>query len=356
MMRTTMLRALAVAALFSATGAPAHEHYDDASTAPSCPELKCASTVSAAFGNDGALWLVWAAGGRVSIAKSADLGKSMSPAATLPARELPLDNGPDARPKIAVARDGRLVVTFATRDPKFNGHAFVIASNDGGLTFSPPAPIAADSPSQRFETAAIDADGRAFVTWIDKRNVAAARKNNVPYAGATLAVAWEKSPGGALGEATIARDNTCECCRIAVAFAGPGKPVVVFRNIFDGGIRDHAVITFDGATPGPLDRVSDDDAKLDACPHHGPSIAIGPDGTYHVTWFALGRKLKGLFYARSQDSGKHFSTPMPLGDGARQMSRPYVLAGADGVYLAYKTFDGERTTIEVKSSRDGGKT
>ncbi|MDP1908621.1 MAG: sialidase family protein, partial [Hyphomicrobium sp.] len=125
---------------------------------------------------------------------------------------------------------------------------------------------------------------------------------------------------------------------------------------FDGGIRDHAVITFDGTTPGPLERVSDDDAKLDACPHHGPSIAIAPDGTYHVTWFALGRKLKGLYYARSEDGGKHFSTPMPLGDGARQMSRPYVLAGADGVTLAYKTFDGERTTIEVKSSRDGGKT
>ena len=168
-------------------------------------------------------------------------------------------------------------------------------------------------------------------------------------------MAWEKSPG-ALAEATIARDNTCECCRIAVAFAGPGKPVVVFRNIFDGGVRDHAVITFHGATPGPLERVSDDNAKLDACPHHGPSIAVAPDGTYHVTWFALGRKLKGLFYARSEDGGKHFSAPMPLGDSARQVSRPYVLAGDNGVYLAYKTFDGERTTIEVKSSRDGGKT
>ena len=121
-------------------------------------------------------------------------------------------------------------------------------------------------------------------------------------------------------------------------------------------IRDHAVITFDGATAGPLERVSDDDAKLDACPHHGPSLAIGPDGTYHVTWFALGRKLKGLYYARSDDGGKHFSTPMPLGDGTRQVSRPYVLATADAVYLAYKTFDGEHTTIEVKSSRDAGKT
>ena len=55
MMRTTMLRALALAALFSVTGVVAHEHHDDTSRARRrAPELKCASTVSAAFGNDGA--------------------------------------------------------------------------------------------------------------------------------------------------------------------------------------------------------------------------------------------------------------------------------------------------------------
>ena len=106
----------------------------------------------------------------------------------------------------------------------------------------------------------------------------------------------------------------------------------------------------------PPVRVSVDDAEIDACPHHGPSLSIGPDGTYHATWFAVGSKLKGLYYARSGDGGKTFSTPMPLGDGKRQFSRPYVLAVGDAVYLAYKTFDGERTTIEAMSSTDQGKT
>ena len=112
--------------------------------------------------------------------------QSFSPAVTLPATELPLDNGPDARPKIAVGPDHRLVVTFATRDDKYNGHAFITQSTDGGKTFSVPAPIAAGSPSQRFETAAIDADGHAFVAWIDKRNAAAARGGTTAYAGAAL--------------------------------------------------------------------------------------------------------------------------------------------------------------------------
>jgi hypothetical protein len=274
---------------------------------------------------------------------------------TLPKTELPLDDGPDARPKIAAGRDGKLIVTFAARDDKYNGHAFIARSDDGGKSFSAPAPITTNSPSQRFETAIIDEDGRAFLAWIDKRDAAAAKAANKQYAGAALAYAWEDGAGGSLPDAKMAQDNTCECCRIAVSFAGPGKPAILFRNIFAGGIRDHAVITFsDPATPEMLHRISDDDAVLDACPHQGPSLSIGSDGTYHATWLALGKKRKGLYYARSRDGGVTFSWPMPLGDGARQNSRPYVLAGPDAVTLAYKAFDGERTTIEVMTSRDSG--
>jgi len=66
-----------------------------------------------------------------------------------------------------------------------------------------------------------------------------------------LFFASSKDGGAAYAEARLASDNTCECCRLALAFAGPGRPVVVFRNIFEGGVRDHAVMTLaDPATPG----------------------------------------------------------------------------------------------------------
>src|SRR5207249_9208192 len=75
-----------------------------------------------------------------------------------------------------------------------------------------------------------------------------------------------------------------------------------------GSIRDHGVVTFnDATTPGPLRRVSVDDWKLEACPHHGPSLAIAPDGSYHVAWFTDGKARKGLFYARA-DSADRKST------------------------------------------------
>ena len=358
-LEATVLAALS-AFILAPNMARAHDakmHHHAQPTACQTEALACASAATGAFAPDGRFWVTWSAGGRISVASSADLGKTFSTPVTLPATKLPLDDGPDARPKIAFGPDGRVALTYAARDEKYNGHSFIVRSSDDGKTFSEPRPITANSPSQRFEAAAFDRDGRVFVAWIDKRNVAAAKAAGKTYAGAALAFAWDDKPGGTLEAATIARDNSCECCRIAVAFAGPGKPVVMFRNIFDGGIRDHATITFsDAGKPGPLYRVSDDDAKIDACPHQGPSLAIGSDGTYHATWFALGRKLKGVYYAHSEDGGKTFSEPMRIGDPNAQTSRPYVLAAGGAVYLAYKSFDGEKTNIELMTSRDAGRT
>ncbi|MBA2125038.1 glycosyl hydrolase [Hyphomicrobium methylovorum] len=360
-MRKYLLAGASAALLALITAPPAAQahngHHHGPATACKTTELACASVVSTTFGSDGKLWLVWAAGGRISVASSTDLGQHISTPVMLPKTESGLDDGPDARAKIAVGSAGEVIVTFATRDEKYNGHAFITRSNDGGKTFATPEPITSNSPSQRFETAVITPDGRAFVAWIDKRNMAAAKKAGIPYEGAALAYAWSDKTGGKLETATIARDNTCECCRISVAFDAASEPVVMFRNIFDGGIRDHAVIAFSNAgKPGELHRVSDDDAKIDACPHQGPTLAIGPQDVYHATWFALGRKLKGNYYARSEDNGKTFSTPVHLGRTGTQTSRPYVLATANKVYLVYKSFDGEKTDIELMTSADAGKT
>ena len=215
--------------------------------------------------------------------------------------------------------------------------------------------MTSNSPSQRFETVALDSDGRAFAAWIDKRNVAAVKSENKPYAGAALAFAWADRTGGTLEPATIARDNTCECRRIAVAFAGPGKPVVLFRNIFDGGIRDHAVITFSGATPGPLYRVSEDDAKIGVCPHQGPSLAIGKDGT---------TTRRGLLWAVSsrvsttrapEMAAKRFLNRCCSVMQGRKPRGFMFLAEGNTVYLAYKSFDGTTTSIDLMTSRDWGK-
>ena len=89
--------------------------------------------------------------------------------------------------------------------------------------------------------------------------------------------------------------------------------------------------------------------------HAGPSLALAPDGAYHTTWFTNGSVRKGLFYARSTDKGRSFSEPMPIGRPDRNASRPFVLATSRAVWLAWKEFDGEETTVLLMNSRDGGK-
>jgi hypothetical protein len=132
--------------------------------------------------------------------------------------------------------------------------------------------------------------------------------------------------------------------------------VLLFRNIFEPNVRDHAVVTFTSpATPGPVVRVSEDDWQTETCPHHGPSLAISPNGIYHAAWFTNGRARQGLFYARAVN-GNSFSPPMQLSALDQQPSRPTVLATSQSIWLAWKELRGNGTALMLMSSRSDGAT
>lgn len=322
------------------------------------PALRCATKATPAFGPDGTLWLVWMAGGQVSVASSRDEGRSFSTPTQVTTKRLNLDWGPDARPKIAVDRKGGIALAFSIfRDEAFNGQVLTTRSTDGGKSFAELKPITASNESQRFEALALDEDGTVFAAWLDKRNRVPAKEAGRKYEGAALFFASSRDGGATYAEAQLARDGTCECCRLGLAFAAPGRPVVIFRNIFAGGVRDHAVMTFtDVATSGEVRRVSTDDWQINACPHHGPSLTVAPSGTYHVAWYTNGKARKGLFYAHSRDEGRTFSAPMPLGQPGRNPTRPFVLASPAGTVMVWKEFDGEKTSVQMTISRDDGET
>jgi hypothetical protein len=121
-------------------------------------------------------------------------------------------------------------------------------------------------------------------------------------------------------------------------------------------VRDHGVITFrDPATQGPVRRVSVDDWKIEACPHHGPALAIAPDGSYHIAWFTDGVARKGLFYARADSGDAPYSQPRPLSAADRQPARPYLLANGSALHLVWKEFDGDKVAVRWQVSNDGGR-
>nr|WP_225711054.1 sialidase family protein [Bradyrhizobium semiaridum] len=333
-----------------------HQHASEAA----CEEtdLHCATKVTPAFAPDGTLWLAWMAGGHISVASSKDQGATLSTPVQVTRERLNLDWGPDARPKLAIDAKGDIALAFSIfRDRAFNGQVLTTRSSDGGRSFDPPKPITASNESQRFETIGFDPSGAVFAAWLDKRNRVPAQQRGEKYDGAALFVATSKDGGRSYSDAKLVADNTCECCRLALAFDGAGRPVVVFRNIFEGGVRDHAIVTFsDLATPGEVHRVSRDDWQIAACPHHGPSLSISPAGTYHVTWYTNGKARKGLFYAQSRDGGKTFSDPLPIGQANRSPSRPQIAAGPQGLVMVWKEFDGQKTTVNLMMSRDDGAT
>ena len=93
---------------------------------------------------------------------------------------------------------------------------------------------------------------------------------------------------------------------------------------------------------------------IDACPHHGPSLAISDIYTYHAVWFSGAEAKKGLFYAASTNSGTSFSKPLPFGnDGA---SHPSVIGLGKQVAIVWQEFDGTQNSIRLMKSSDDGKT
>ena len=135
-----------------------------------------------------------------------------------------LDWGPDARPKIAVDRQGRIALAFSIfRDKAFNGQVLTTRSEDGGKSFADAAADHASNESQRFEAIGFDREGQVFAAWLDKRNRVPMQQAGKKYDGAALFFASSKDGGQTYSDAKMAIDNTCECCRLGLAF-DPTEP------------------------------------------------------------------------------------------------------------------------------------
>ena len=171
MLRMSLLATLAFSLCQTVAQAQMSHHNHASEAACEEVELRCASKVTPAFASDGTLWLAWMAGGRISVASSKDLGRSLSTPVQVTKEKLNLDWGPDARPQIVVEKSGAIALAFSIfRDKAFNGQVLATRSIDGGQSFAELQPITSNNESQRFAALGLDADGSVFAAWIDKRN------------------------------------------------------------------------------------------------------------------------------------------------------------------------------------------
>jgi hypothetical protein len=315
---------------------------------------------SAAIDRDGRLWAVTKEtvnGDQfVVLQSSTDMGKTWSaPRRIQKTPEAVAANG-EARPHIAFGNKGELYVTYTKPIAKPHiGDIRFVRSLDGGQTFSEPMTVHAnrDVITHSFESMVVDRAGRIYVAWIDGRGYEQAKARKERYAGSAVYYAVSSDGGAAFkGDYKIA-DHSCECCRIGLALNPQGNPVAMWRHVFAPNIRDHALSQLTpGGTASPVSRVTFDDWRIDACPHHGPSVAYAPDGTRHQVWFN-GKEGDGggALYAMAAPAGTP-GTPISL--GSEQASHPDVAVQGKQVVVVWKQFDGKSTAILARLSGDGG--
>ncbi|WP_241687710.1 sialidase family protein [Janthinobacterium sp. 17J80-10] len=356
--RTALAMLYCVLAFAAGSAQSAHAHEEHA--APRVAGRTELGT-SAAVDREGHLWVATKesldGGDFVVLRQSADLGKTWSAPRKVQQAPEPVAAGGDDRPKLAFGSKGEIYVAYTRPIAKPHvGEIRFARSLDGGRSFSDPVTVHAnrDRIAHAFGSMIVDGAGRIYIAWIDGRGAADAKAQGMPYRGSAVYYAVSDDAGNSFrGDYRLA-DHSCECCRIAMALTPDGKPVALWRHVFEPNARDHAIAVLapDGKGTAPA-RATFDDWRIDACPHHGPGLAYADDGTRHQVWFNLKGDEGGVFHASVSPAGV-MGTPQRL--GTAQAAHADVAVLGKHVVLAWRQFDGKGTAILGKHSGDGGLT
>lgn len=320
--------------------------------------IHCGSAPSATFDDHGRLWVTYVQDQHVYVSHSDDLGKTYSTAVRVnPVKEDAEHNG-ENRPKIIVDENSNVYVSWTKKtSPRFTGEIRFSRSTDGGKTFESPRTINDDGlfAGHRFESLYQTESGHLYMTWIDKRDLEASIARGEEYAGAAIYYAVSDDQGATFSPNTRIANNSCECCRIAIAPRGPENIAILWRQIFDVTTRDHAiaVLTPDGEIQD-MGRASYDEWQIDACPHHGPTmIRSTASDNYHMSWFSNGDLHQGIYYARYSFEETQPSQVYRV-DGKAGAGHPYLAEFEGTLYLVWKGFDGQNTNLSLIKSIDDG--
>jgi hypothetical protein len=360
---------------------------------PRGPELGA----SAAFDNHGRLYVVDAADGHVRLRHSDDDGRTLSAPVEVNAVAERIYAEGENRPKLAFGPHDEIYVSWSQpRAAPWSGFVRFARSLDRGEHFSEPLTVHHDRAeiTHRFDALAVDGKGRVVIAWIDKRDLIAADATNKPYLGAALYYSWSEDGGASFVPEHKLVDQSCECCRIALARTPDGEVAALFRSIYGDNIRDHAyaVLRTDGRT-SRVERATFSDWQIAGCPHHGPGLAIGSDGIRHAVWYeaknaptihygqlAPGQPPKhevtmatigashadvavhdhtvwvawnqvsdtgyALMLRRSIDNGAHFDAAREIARSSGAVGSPQLLEKSGRVFVAWNTAQGFRL-IEV---------
>lgn len=313
---------------------------------------------TAALDPQGRLWIVSTEpvdrNAHVLVQRSEDRGGTWLSPIRVTARAEPVAADGENRPKLAFGSRGEMYVSWTSpTSEKFTGDIRFSRSLDGGKTWSEPAVVHRDRQviTHRFESLIVDRAGRVWIAWIDKRDLSIAQAARREYSGAAIYYAYSDDRGVTWrGDFKLA-DHSCECCRIALALDAQGRAVAMWRHVFPPNERDHALAVLQPEGKDiVVERVTFDRWNIDACPHHGPSLAISDDGARHAVWFDQVNGEGRAYYGRLTNSSPSNVQALPAG-----ASHADLAVDGNNIAIVWKRFDGEATRVESWLSNDGGK-
>ena len=313
------------------------------------------NTLAVSFAPDGTLWRLLPAEDYVYLDYSKDLGQTYSSTVKVNQQAQKISAWPENPPAIAITKSGRILILYYV-DELQKSTSYFSYSDDTGKTFSTPVLISdqATTDMHYMDKMLLDKAGNIHFFWHDQRNEA----ENSQLSGAiSLYHAQTKSVGDREFKNKLITHSVCSCCRTAISLSAQGDPVLLIRMAFPDGTRDHVLLSKKSATEwGAAKRISDDHWVIDACPEHGPALAIDEHGRSHLTWFSLGDKRQGIFYAQTDNYGETVSKPIPLGNSEFLPSHPDVIVTRQRVVLVWTEYDGTRTSLYSRQSDNRGKT
>ena len=352
LLRHTLAAALCLNVFASTASAQAHGNHGSKAARP---ELGSA----ALFATDGSLLVVSKQGDHLLLHRGDAEGKTWAPPVRINAEPEAIAAEGEGRPKLAQAADGAIVVSWTKPLGKPYTGEIRFARAADGKTFDPPLTVHRDRAeiTHRFDSLKVMRDGRILVAWIDKRDLETAKASKTPYRGAAIYSAVSTDHGKTFQPEQKVADHSCECCRIAIAEDRDGSALLFWRHVFAPNERDHALATLraDG-TPIRVQRATFDRWKIDACPHHGPGLAVDDQGTRHAVWFNIKDGEGRVFYGRLMPKADGLTVDGQRPIGGKRAQHADIAASGQGIAIVWKEFDGEQTRLQGLRSDDGGQT
>lgn len=322
--------------------------------------MHCGSAYSATLDGSGNLWISYVRDQHVYVSQSDDKGRNFSTPVKVNKIAEDAEYNGENRPKLIVTPNSEVLLSWTLKTSnRYTGEIRFARSSDGGNTFSEPKTINDDglSVGHRFDNMFLTKSGHLYVTWIDKRELHASTQAGQKYAGAAIYYAVSDDYGLSFSPNYPVSSNSCECCRIAMAPNGDDGVAILWRQIFDEEIRDHAFAVLKPTGNVSLSaRASFDDWYINACPHHGPAMEVATtENDYHMTWFSNGNINKGIYYARYNALTGDSDAVMQV-DGMPGAGHPDLKEFEGKLYLVWKGFDGKATHLNLIVSADNGQT